>query len=72
MSSSESPDRLERIESALTHLQHQFDSLNEVVLGQERRLTRMERLVKELRDNMETQEMERIRANQTKPPHYAP
>lgn len=70
MSADPIESRSERLESLLLHLEHQFDSLNRVVLEQERRLTRLEKLCDQLRDRLKTQEINEIRADSGKPPHH--
>ena len=62
--------RLEKIESALAHLEHQHEQLNGVVTEQARLIARLQKEVARASQAMESQEMERIRANNQKPPHY--
>lgn len=62
--------RLLRVESALAHLEHQHEELNGVVVEQARLLARLQKEVARASEAMETQELERIRANNQKPPHY--
>ena len=62
--------RLEKIESALAHLEHQHEQLNGVVTVQARIIARLQKEVAVASQAMESQEMERIRANNQKPPHY--
>ena len=62
--------RLEKIESALAHLEHQHEQLNGVVTEQARIIARLQKEVAVASQAMESQEMERIRANNQKPPHY--
>ncbi len=65
-------DRLERIESALAHLQHDVDSLNASLLNQYRRLQEFEarfvRLESELQ--VESDSADRRDAASERPPHY--
>ncbi len=65
-------DRLERIESALAHLQHDVDGLNVSLLNQLRRLQEFEsrflRLESELQ--VESDPREHGQADSERPPHY--
>ena len=62
--------RLLKVESALAHLEHQHEQLNGVVAEQSRTLARLQKEVARASQAMESQELERIRANNQKPPHY--
>lgn len=63
-------ERLERIESTLAHLERQFEQLNQVVIEQARILKRMAAQQQRLAETVETDELERIKATNPKPPHY--
>ncbi len=67
---SESSERMEKIESHLAHLEHQYEQLNTVVIEQGRLLTRLQKESVKVSDAMQTLELEKIRANNPKPPHY--
>ena len=62
--------RLLKVESALAHLEHQHEQLNDVVAEQSRIIARLQKEIAVASQAMESQEMERIRANNQKPPHY--
>jgi uncharacterized coiled-coil protein SlyX len=66
----ESAPRLERMEAALAHLEHQVEQLNEVLIQQGRVVDGLKKQVQRQSAVLETIELERIKANQTKPPHY--
>ena len=66
----ESADRLSKIESHLAHLEHQVEQMNGVIVEQGKLLERLKKEVLRTSSAMETMELERIRANVTKPPHY--
>jgi uncharacterized coiled-coil protein SlyX len=66
----ESPPRLERLEAALAHLERQVEQLNEVLIQQGRVMDGLKKQVQRQSAVLETIELERIQANQTKPPHY--
>ena len=67
---SESMQRLEKIESNLLHLERQYEELNQVVIEQGKLLARLQRDSAKVSDAVQTIEIERIRANNPKPPHY--
>lgn len=64
------PERLARLESHLTHLERQFEELNEVVIEQARTIKRLTALQQQLSESVENAELDRIRATNSKPPHY--
>ncbi len=66
----ESSQRLEKIESHLAHLERQYEELNQVVIDQGKLLARLQRDSAKVSDAVQTIELERIRANNPKPPHY--
>ena len=67
---SELAQRLEKIETHLAHLEHQYEQLNQVVVEQGRLLARLQKDSAKNSDALQSMEMERIRANNPKPPHY--
>ena len=67
---SESAQRLEKIESHLAHLEKQYEELNQVVVEQARVLAKLQKEHSKVSGAVETMEMERISANNAKPPHY--
>jgi uncharacterized coiled-coil protein SlyX len=66
----ETLQRMERLESNLAHLEHQVDQLNQVVAEQNQLLERLKKEVSRQSNAMQTLELERIKGNVTKPPHY--
>ena len=62
--------RLSRIESNLAHLEHMVEQMNEVITAQDKLLERLKKEVQRQSTAMESMELERIKANITKPPHY--
>jgi uncharacterized coiled-coil protein SlyX len=62
--------RLEKIESHLAHLEHQYDQLNAVVIEQGRLLKKLQALHQKVSQTVETMELERIKSTNPKPPHY--
>ena len=62
--------RLEKVESNLAHLEHQYDQLNQVVLEQTRQLAKLQALQQKVSQTIENIELERIKSTNPKPPHY--
>lgn len=62
--------RFQKLESNLAHLEHQFEQLNAVVVEQSRILERLKKEIQRQSTAMETLELDRIKANNAKPPHY--
>ena len=67
---SDNAPRLERIESHLAHLEKQYEELNQVIIEQARIIARLQRDHAKVSTAVESMEMDRIRANNAKPPHY--
>ena len=67
----EGAERLARIESHLAHLERQYEELNGVVVEQARLLARLQKENSKVSNAVESMEMERIGANNAKPPHYS-
>jgi len=63
-------ERIDKLESHLAHLEHQYDQLNQVVLEQSRQLVKMSALQQRLSQSVEAAELERIKSTSSKPPHY--
>ena len=64
--------RLERIESALAHLQHDIDGLNSALLGYFNRLQEMDSRFVRLEHELHTfnDPTDRTDADSERPPHY--
>ena len=62
--------RFEKIESHVAHLEHQLEQLNGVVIEQGKMLDRLRKEMQRQSTAMQTMELERIKSNQQKPPHY--
>ena len=62
--------RLEKLEFNLAHLEHQFEQLNHVVIEQADLLKRLQTQQRKLGQTIETIELERVKATDSKPPHY--
>jgi uncharacterized coiled-coil protein SlyX len=66
----ENSRRMDRLESTLAHLEHQVEQLNAVVVEQVKLLERLKKEVQRQSTAMQTLELERIKTNIQKPPHY--
>jgi uncharacterized coiled-coil protein SlyX len=62
--------RLGKIESNLAHLEHQVEQMNAVIIEQGRLVERLKKEAQRQTSAMETLELERIKANNARPPHY--
>ncbi len=62
--------RFAKMESNLAHLEHQVEQLNGVIIDQGKLLERLKKEVSRQTSAMESLELERIKGNITKPPHY--
>lgn len=63
---------LEHVESLLMHLQHDFETLNAVVLEQQRQLTRLQQLVTRVDDRLNRLSLDEEQRDPQaeRPPHY--
>jgi uncharacterized coiled-coil protein SlyX len=66
----ENSRRTEKLEANLAHLEHQVDQLNAVVIEQGKLLERLKREVQRQSTAMQNLELERVKSNNQKPPHY--
>ena len=62
--------RLQKLEAHVAHLEHQVEQLNGVVIEQDKLLERLKKEIQRQSSAMETIELERIKANNPKPPHH--
>ena len=66
----ETTQRLERIEANVTHLEHQVEQLNGVLIEQSKLVERLKKEVQRQSAQLESQELEQIKANNPRPPHH--
>jgi len=66
----ENSQRIDKLESHLAHLEHQVEQLNEVVIEQGKLLGRLKKETQRQSGIMQALELERIKSNVQKPPHY--
>jgi len=62
--------RMDRLESHLAHLDHQVEQLNGVVIEQGKLLERLRKEIQRQSSAMQTLELERVKSNVQRPPHY--
>jgi len=63
-------DRLVKIESALAHLENLTETLNETIITQDKTIRRLTQQVEQMNDAIQAKEVDVIKGNVTKPPHY--
>ena len=63
-------DRLVKIESALAHLENLTETLNETIVTQDKTIRRLTQQVEQMNDAIQAKEVDVIKGNVTKPPHY--
>ena len=66
----ENSQRIDKLESHLAHLEHQVEQLNEVVIEQGKLLDRLKKETQRQSGILQALELERIKSNVQKPPHY--
>jgi len=64
-------ERLLRVETSMAHLEHLCEQLNKVVTDQNKTITRLQAMQQKLSTAVEGQELDRIKATNSKPPHYS-
>jgi uncharacterized coiled-coil protein SlyX len=65
-------ERLTRAEATIAHLERDYEVLNQVVIDQGKIIGRLQKQIERLEGTVEAQELERVRGNNPKPPHYSP
>jgi uncharacterized coiled-coil protein SlyX len=63
-------ERLMNIESGLTHLEQLVASLNETIIEHDKTIQQLKTQVNRIAAGLETKEIDSIKGNVTKPPHY--
>ena len=63
-------ERLVNIESGLTHLEQLVASLNETIIEHDKTIQQLKTQVNRIAAGLETKEIDSIKGNVTKPPHY--
>ena len=63
-------ERLVNIESGLTHLEQLVASLNDTIIEHDKTIQQLQTQVNRVATGLETKEMDSIKGNVTKPPHY--
>ncbi|MSU35381.1 MAG: SlyX family protein [Pedosphaera sp.] len=62
--------RLEALERSHAYLEKLVGELNHVIVEQGRALHTLQKRLQGIGDSLDRQELDRIRASSTKPPHY--
>ena len=63
-------DRQNAVESSVAHLERQYDELNQMVVKQDKLLTRLSTMMTRMDSTFQGMEIDKIRNNNQKPPHY--
>ncbi len=66
----ENSQRIDKLESHVAHLEHQVEQLNGVIIDQGKLLDRLKKEVQRQSNIRQTLELERMKSNVQKPPHY--
>ncbi len=66
----ENAQRMDKLESHVAHLEHQVEQLNGVIIEQGKLLDRLKKEVQRQSSILQTLELERMKSNNQKPPHY--
>jgi SlyX protein len=66
----ENSQRVDKLELHLAHVEHQVEQLNGVIVEQGKLLDRLKKEVQRQSNMMQTLELERMKSNDQKPPHY--
>lgn len=61
---------MDKLESHVAHLEHQVEQLNGVIIDQGKLLDRLKKEVRRQSSIMQTLELERMKSNNQKTPHY--
>ena len=62
--------RFVKIESALAHMEQMTETLNETIIEQDKTIRRLSQQVELLINRLASDDMNAIKENITKPPHY--
>jgi uncharacterized coiled-coil protein SlyX len=66
----EDSQRLERLEANFSHLEHQVEQLNQVIIEQAKTIDGLKKQAQRQSQTLESMELDRIKATNAKPPHY--
>ncbi len=66
----ENSQRMDKLESHVAYLEHQLEQLNGVIIEQGNLLDRLKKEVQRQSSILQTLELERMKSNVQKPPHY--
>jgi len=71
MSDDDIGEKLVRLESMMTHLEHQYEELNKVVVEQGKVLSKALSQQERIADTLREMRQDEIRSDNRKPPHYS-
>ena len=66
----EEEERFVKIESSLAHMEQLTETLNKTIIAQDKTIRRLTRQLEQMNDAIQAKEMDAIKGNVTKPPHY--
>ena len=66
----ENSQRIVKLELHFARLEHQVEQLNGVIIEQGKLLDRLKKEVQRQSSILQTQELDRMKSNNQKPPHY--
>ena len=66
----EEEERFVKIESSLAHMEQLTETLNKTIIVQDKTIRRLTQQVEQMNDAIQAKEMDTIKGNVTKPPHY--
>ena len=66
----EEEERFVKIESSLAHMDQLTETLNKAIIAQDKTIRRLTQHVEQMNDALQAKEMDAIKSNVTKPPHY--
>ena len=67
---SEEEERFVKIESSLAHMEQLTETLNKTVIEQDKTIRRLSQQVEQLTSRLASDDMNAIKENVTRPPHY--
>ena len=67
---SEEEERFVKIESSLAHMEKMAETLNETIIEQDKIIRRLSQQVEQLANRLASDDINAIKENVTKPPHY--
>ena len=66
----EEEERFVKIESSLAHMEQLTETLNKTIIAQDKTIRRLSQQMEQLTNRLASDDMNAIKENVTKPPHY--